>query len=96
MGLPDTIKWVYLRADPPVKIAREFGTWRLVENYDGVTGWIHQALLVRRRCFIVTGAGRVLRSPGAPTPPHGARCALAAIGDGCGAARFGARVPTKR
>ena len=65
-GLRYPIKWVYLRANLPVKIEREFGTWRLVENYDGVTGWVHQALLVRRRCFIVIGGRHVLRS--APDP----------------------------
>lgn len=47
-GLRYPIRWVYLRVNLPVKIEREFGNWRLVENYDGVTGWVHQALLVDR------------------------------------------------
>jgi SH3-like domain-containing protein len=55
------IDWVYKRRDLPVQIEREFEVWRLVEDQDGIKGWVHQATLVGRRSFIVTGAERSLR-----------------------------------
>ncbi len=47
------IDWVYHRRDLPVRIEREFEVWRLVEDQDGVKGWVHQATLVGRRGFVV-------------------------------------------
>lgn len=55
------IDWVYKRHDLPVEIEREFEVWRLVRDPDGVKGWVHQATLVGRRDFMVTGDERVLR-----------------------------------
>jgi SH3-like domain-containing protein len=56
------IEWVYKRRDLPVEILREFDVWRLVEDSDGIKGWMHQATLSGRRSFIVTGADATLRS----------------------------------
>ncbi len=55
------IEWVYHRRDLPVQIEREFEGWRLIEDPDGVKGWVHQATLVGRRSFVVKGTERVLR-----------------------------------
>lgn len=55
------IDWVYKRRELPVEIEREFDVWRLVQLPDGTKGWVHQATLVGRRSFIVTGAERTLR-----------------------------------
>ena len=55
------IDWVYKRRDLPVQIEREFEVWRQIEDQDGVKGWVHQATLIGRRSFVVTGAERVLR-----------------------------------
>jgi SH3-like domain-containing protein len=55
------IDWVYKRRDLPVQIEREFEVWRLVEDQDGIKGWVHQATLVGRRSFVVIGADRSLR-----------------------------------
>jgi SH3-like domain-containing protein len=55
------IEWVYKRRDLPVQIEREFDVWRLVEDQDGVKGWVHQATLVSRRSFVVTGAEHTVR-----------------------------------
>jgi SH3-like domain-containing protein len=49
------ILWTYKRLGLPVKIEREFDTWRLVEDMDGVKGWLHQATLSGRRGFVITG-----------------------------------------
>ncbi len=49
------IQWVYRRRDLPVRIEREFDVWRLVEDSDGVKGWVHQATLVGTRTFVIPG-----------------------------------------
>jgi SH3-like domain-containing protein len=59
-GMRYPIEWVYHRRDLPVQIEREFEGWRLIEDPDGVKGWVHQATLTGRRSFVVTGGERVL------------------------------------
>lgn len=49
------ILWIYHRRNMPVKVLREFDVWRLVEDVDGQKGWIQQAILSRKRSFIITG-----------------------------------------
>ena len=39
------IEWVYKRRDLPVEIQREFEVWRLVQDPEGIKGWVHQATL---------------------------------------------------
>ena len=56
------IDWQYHRRDLPVQILREVDVWRLVEDQDGVKGWVHQATLVGHRSFVVQGAEAVLRA----------------------------------
>lgn len=57
------VLWLYKRHELPVKIEREFDVWRLVEDMDGVKGWVHQATLTGRREFVITGTADVdLRS----------------------------------
>ena len=58
------ILWLYKRRELPVEIVREFDVWRLVEDSDGVRGWVHQATLVGNRTFIVTATGTTGRGPG--------------------------------
>jgi SH3-like domain-containing protein len=48
------VLWTYKRRELPVKIEREFDVWRLVEDMDGIKGWVHQATLAGRRTFVVT------------------------------------------
>ncbi|CAH2601146.1 conserved exported protein of unknown function [Rhodovastum atsumiense] len=47
------IEWVYRRRDLPVQIEREFDVWRLIEDQEGVKGWVHTANLTGRRSFMV-------------------------------------------
>ena len=49
------IEWVYKRRDLPVEIEREFDVWRLIEDPDGIKGWVHQATLVGTRSFVIPG-----------------------------------------
>ncbi len=71
------IQWVYKRRDLPVEIEREFDVWRLVQDSDGVKGWVHQATLVGTRSFVVLPAAPAADAPAAPddasAPPPGSR-----------------------
>ncbi|QHI95420.1 hypothetical protein GT348_03300 [Aristophania vespae] len=55
------IDWVYHRRGLPVKIEREFGVWRLVEDSDGQKGWVHQVTLRGSRTFVVMGPEKALK-----------------------------------
>jgi SH3-like domain-containing protein len=59
------IRWVYERADLPVKIVEEFDVWRRIEDPDGETGWAHASLLQLKRTVLVRGreAQDLRRSP---------------------------------
>jgi SH3-like domain-containing protein len=57
------VTWTYKRRELPVRIEREFDVWRLVEDMDGIKGWVHQATLTGRRTFVITGTEpRTLRA----------------------------------
>ena len=47
------VDWIYRRPDQPVRVLREFETWRLIEDHEGVRGWVHQSNLTGRRSFMV-------------------------------------------
>jgi SH3-like domain-containing protein len=55
------IEWIYKRRELPVEIQREFEVWRLVQDPDGIKGWVHQATLTGRRSFIIAGGDATLR-----------------------------------
>jgi SH3-like domain-containing protein len=55
------VEWQYHRRDLPVKLEREFGVWRLLEDQDGVKGWVHEANLTSRRGFVLVGPQQTLR-----------------------------------
>ena len=61
-GLRYPIDWIYKRRDLPVEIQREFELWRLISDQEGVKGWVHQATLVGRRTFVVTGVEQTMRA----------------------------------
>ncbi len=45
-----------------MQIEREFEVWRLISDQEGVKGWVHQATLVGRRTFVVTGGEHTIRT----------------------------------
>lgn len=47
------VDWIYRRPDQPVRVLREFETWRLIEDNEGVKGWVHQSNLTGRRSVMV-------------------------------------------
>lgn len=68
------VLWTYRRRELPVRIEREFDNYRMVEDMDGVKGWVHQATLTGRRSFVVTGTEpRTLRES---ADPNGAPVAI--------------------
>lgn len=46
-------RWLYKSAGLPMEITEEFGNWRQVRDYDGITGWMSAALLSGRRTAVV-------------------------------------------
>ena len=46
-------KWVYTHRGMPFEITEEYGNWRRVRDFEGVTGWMHGALLSGDRTAIV-------------------------------------------
>lgn len=55
------IEWVYRRAGLPVQIAEEFDTWRLIRDFEGDEGWVHQSLLSGRRTGLVIAGKAAIR-----------------------------------
>ena len=75
------IQWVYKRRDLPVEIEREFDVWRLVQDSDGVKGWVHQATLVGTRSFVVLAAAPADGSPSGASPPSASPSGASPPGD---------------
>lgn len=67
------IEWVYKRRDLPVQVTREFDVWRLVEDQEGVKGWVNQAVLAPRRTGVVVGGEQDLRGSASDTAAPVAR-----------------------
>lgn len=61
---------VYRRRGLPLKVIDEFDTWREVEDYEGVRGWMHQRLLSGRRTVMVRDTAAIVRRlPADDGPP---------------------------
>ncbi len=56
------VDWIYRRPDQPVRVLREFETWRLIEDHEGVKGWVHQSNLTGRRSFMVPAEATLRRA----------------------------------
>jgi SH3-like domain-containing protein len=56
------ILWVLTRKDMPVEIVRQFGDWRMIEDWQGTRGWVQQRMVTARREIIVTGSVQPLYS----------------------------------
>jgi SH3-like domain-containing protein len=53
-GLTHRIDWVFTTAGTPLRVTAEYDTWRRVEDFEGMGGWIHFTLLSGVRGIIVT------------------------------------------
>lgn len=50
------INWVYKRQHLPVKVLREMGGWRLVEDIDGARGWVILRFVSKERTGMIKAA----------------------------------------
>ncbi|WNK00142.1 SH3 domain-containing protein [Thalassospiraceae bacterium LMO-JJ14] len=61
-GVQYPVEWIFQRESLPVEIIKEYRTWRLVRDWEGTQGWMHQSMLSGKRTFLVTGKERTIRS----------------------------------
>jgi SH3-like domain-containing protein len=61
------IQWVLTRKEMPVEIIREFEHWRMIRDWQGTEGWVHQRMVWSKRGVVVKGATRALRRQPDPT-----------------------------
>jgi SH3-like domain-containing protein len=54
------IKWVLTRKEMPVEIIREFEHWRMIRDWQGTEGWVHQRMVWGKRAVVVKGGIRAL------------------------------------
>lgn len=55
------IQWTYTSKKLPLKVIEEYGPWRRVVDFQGVTGWMHRSLLSPRRTAMVVSGPQSLR-----------------------------------
>lgn len=61
-GFAYAVEWELTRVGLPVRITSEFGHWRRIELHTGERGWVHRAMLSRRRTAMFVGASDGLRT----------------------------------
>ena len=54
------IQWVLTRKEMPVEIVREFEHWRMIRDWQGTEGWVHERMMSRKRGVVVKGGVRAL------------------------------------
>lgn len=63
------IEWVLTRKEMPVEIIRQFDNWRMIRDWQGTEGWVHERMLTGKRAVVVKGGIRVLhRQPDIVSP----------------------------
>jgi SH3-like domain-containing protein len=75
------IAWVLVRKDMPVEIVREFSHWRMIRDWQGTEGWVHERMMSPRRRVVVTGGVHILRRLPDPASPAVARAEPGVIGN---------------
>jgi SH3-like domain-containing protein len=54
------IEWVLTRKEMPVEIVREFEHWRMIRDWQGTEGWVHERMVMAKRAVVIKGAVRAL------------------------------------
>jgi SH3-like domain-containing protein len=54
------IQWVLTRKEMPVEIIREFEHWRMIRDWQGTEGWVHERMVTGKRAVVVKGGIRAL------------------------------------
>lgn len=61
-GVQYPVDWIYQREGLPLEIIKEYRTWRLVRDWEGTQGWMHQSMLSGKRTFMTIGKTRTVRA----------------------------------
>jgi len=72
-GVRYPVKWVFRQKAMPVEVIQEYDTWRKIRDWEGAEGWVHRAMLARKRSIIVIGKTKTLRRRAAEDSPAVAR-----------------------
>jgi SH3-like domain-containing protein len=67
------IEWVLTRKDMPVEIIRQFENWRMIRDWQGTEGWVHERMVAGKRAVVVKGGIRTLHQQPDPASPAVAR-----------------------
>jgi SH3-like domain-containing protein len=67
------IEWVLTRKNMPVEIVREFENWRMIRDWQGTEGWVHERMLTGKRAVVIKGGVRTLHRQPDPASPAVAR-----------------------
>jgi SH3-like domain-containing protein len=54
------IEWVLTRKEMPVEITRQFENWRMIRDWQGTEGWVHERMVTGKREVVVKGGIRAL------------------------------------
>ena len=54
------IKWVLTRKEMPIEIIKEFEHWRMIRDWQGVEGWVHERMIWGKRDVVIKGGVRAL------------------------------------
>jgi SH3-like domain-containing protein len=54
------IQWVLTRKEMPVEITKEFENWRMIRDWQGTEGWVHERMLSGKRAVVIKGGIRTL------------------------------------
>lgn len=58
------VDWIFVSRDMPVEITAEFENWRKVRDWQGTEGWVHRAMLSKKRtAVIIDGVQPLRRNP---------------------------------
>ena len=61
-GVQYPVEWIFQRESLPVEIIKEYRTWRLIRDWEGTQGWIHQSMLSGKRTFLIANKSRTIRA----------------------------------
>src|SRR5215475_11966413 len=67
------IEWVLTRKEMPVEIVKEFENWRMIRDWQGTEGWVHERMLTGKRAVVIRGGIRTLHRLPDPASPAVAR-----------------------
>ena len=67
------IEWVLTRKEMPVEIVKEFENWRMIRDWQGTEGWVHERMLTGKRAVVIKGGIRTLHRQPDPASPAVAR-----------------------